>query len=300
MAAIDYSAMYRIVGPDGTTVSFNDDTQSDFCGYLSEITGLDCAEVRENAENNVAASGGMHDNFYLGRLPWSFTGLIQPSILTNTVQEEIQRAVNKATNLDAQLLWTPSNGGGGERMVRFRIQQPTRMSGTVPKTFQIQGVGADYRIMSSGAPNQTDYATGHTPLTIGCTNAGNTDAEVRFLIQGPLSAEKLIINNNTTGKQIQFLPGVIGEPSGSGIGAPGTYPVGWFFVSTNPRTFEDYLGYNVAIGMESGNQDQYPYVDPLNTDWTMAVAPGYNEFELHGDGSGDTTAFMVQWYDSWI
>jgi hypothetical protein len=299
MAAIDYSCMYKIVGPDGTVVSFNDDSDPNFCGYLDTITGLDCAEVRENAQNNVASSGGMHDNFYLGRLPWSFSGTIQPSILSNSVQEEIQRAVNKATNVDARLLWTPT-GSTEERMVRFRVQQPTRMSGRVPKTFQIQGVGADYRILSSNL-NSVQSASGNTPLTVSVTNIGDEDADVRFLVTGPINADKLILSNLTTGKKVQFLPGVIGIPSGSGLATyTGSWPIGVFFCSTNPRTFQDYLGYNVAIGEASGNQDQYPYVDPLNTDWTIAVAPGANEFELQADGSGASTSLTVQWYDSWV
>lgn len=302
MAAIDYSAMYTIVGPDGTTVSFNDDTDPNFAGYLTSITGLDCAEVRENAMNKVAQSGGMHESFYLGRLPWTFGGTIQPSILTNVIQEKIQAAVNKATKADGYLYWTPSNGPAIERMVRFRVQQPTRMSGTVPKTFQIQGVGADYRILSANL-NSVQSASGATPLTVSVTNQGDEDADVRFLVTGPINADKLIITNLTTGKKIQFLPGVIGSPSGSGVpayGGTGTWPIGVFFCSTNPVTFQDYLGYSVAIGMASGNQDQYPYVDPLNTDWTIAVAPGVNEFELQADGSDTTTSLTVQWYDSWV
>ena len=279
-------------------MSFNDDTDENFCGYLDTITGLDCAEVRENAQNKVAGSGGLHDNFYAGRLPWSFSGTIQPSILANAKQELIQQAVNKCLQADGQLLWTPT-GETIERYVPFRIQQPTRMSGRVPKTFQIQGVGADYRIWSA-AINQSEQVAGPSPISVTVTNEGNEVADVRFIIGGPLNAERLQIVNITTGKQIQFLPGVIGYPSGSGLPAQGTFPVGVFFVSTNYVTFGDYLDYNVAIGEPSGNKDQYPYVDPLNTDWSIGVAPGVNTFTLYADGTTDATSFEVQWRHSWI
>jgi hypothetical protein len=298
MAAIDYSCKYTIVGPDGTTVSFNDDTDGEWCGYTDDITGLDCAEVRENAQNKVAASGGLHDNFYAGRLPWTIGGTIQPSILTNAKQELIQQAVSKALAFDGKLLWTPT-GETIERMVAFRNQQPVRIVGRIPKTFQLACVGADYRILSS-AINDSDVATGHTPLTVTVNNHGNEDADVRFLITGPVNADKLILVNDVSGKQIQFLPGVIGNPSGYGIPNPGTFPVGTFFVSTNSVTFDDFKNYNVAIGAASGNKDQYAFVDPLNTDWSIAAVPGTQTFTLHADGTGDSTSLTVQWRDSWI
>ena len=302
MAAIDYSAKYVIVGPDGTTVSFNDDTDENFCGYLTTITGLDCAEVRENAQNKVAGSGGLHDNFYAGRLPWSFSGMIQPSVLTNAKQELIQAAVNKAKAIDGKLLWYPSNGQTGiERMVAFRCQQPTRMSGTIPKTFQISAVGADYRILSS-AINVAGPTAGHTPLSVTATNQGNEVSDVRFVINGPFNADKLIIVNETSGKQIQFLPGVIGYPSGTGV-LPGgdDVNVNKFYISTNYATFDDYDQYTCYLSDGNGDaRDQYPYVDPLNTDWSIGVEPGANVFTMHADGSTTDTSFEVQWRHSWI
>jgi hypothetical protein len=214
------------------------------------------------------------------------------------VQERIQAAVNKATSQDATLYWTPT-GMTIERMVRFRVQQPTRMSGRVPKTFQIQGVGADYRIISANMNSAS--VTGTTPLSLTVTNNGNEDADVKFQITGPFDASKLIIVNQTTGKQIQFLPNLIGVPAGSGVPAYASpYTQGQFYISTNAVTFQDYLGYNVSILEPNGNQDQYPYVDPLNTDWTIAVAPGSNTFELQANGTSAATAFEVMWYDSWI
>lgn len=289
MAAIDYSAKYTIIGPDGTTVSFNDDTDPYFCGYLDTITGLDCAEVRENAQNRVAGSGGSHDNFYAGRLPWSFSGTIQPSVLTNAVQELIQCAVNRALAVDGQLLWTPT-GGGIERLVRFRCQQPTRMSGRVPKTFQISGVGADYRIWSN-AVNSSGVVSGTAP-TVTCTNEGNEVADAQFIVNGPVAASRLIIVNNTTGKQIQFLPGVIGNPSGGGI------PGGSFiYLSTRLLTFDTAPGYQVSYDYY---YDQYPYIDPLNTDWSICVEPGENTFSLIADGTSGATSLEVRWRHSWI
>lgn len=304
MAAIDYSCMYTIIGPDGATVSFNNDDDPNFCGYLDTITGLDCAEVRENAQNKVAASGGLHDNFYAGRLPWSFSGTIQPSILTNAVQELIQQAVNKSLQADGQLLWTPT-GETIERYVPFRCQQPTRMSGKVPKTFQIQGVGADYRIWSA-AINSVGPVAGQSPISVTVTNEGNEVADVRFVIGGPLNANRLLIVNETTGKQVQFLPGVIGSPSGDGVPVqsartgPSPYPFGTMFIATNYVTFNDFNEYNVFLSTSAGNTDQYSYVDPLNTDWSIAVAPGENTFTLYADGTTDATSLEVQWRHSWI
>jgi hypothetical protein len=295
MAAIDYSCQYTIIGPDGATVSFNNEDDENFCGYLDTITGLDCAEVRENAQNNVAGSGGMHDNFYAGRIPWSFAGTIQPSILSNAKQELIQRAVNKALQTDGTLLWTPT-GESIERMLYYRCQQPTRMSGRVPKTFQISAVAADYRLWSANINSEIVYqASGEAPsdkLSITVNNQGNADADVQFVINGPFNANKLIISNETTGKKIQFLPGVIGNPSGDGLSS-----TDFIYATTRLKTFDTDTGYQVSLDYYT---DQYPYIDPLNTDWSIAVAPGENTFNLFVEGAGDALSLTVQWRDSWI
>ena len=296
MTAIDYTCMYTIVGPDGTTISFNKDTDPNFCGYLDNITGIDGAEVRENAQNRVAGDGGMHNNFYAGRMPFTLTGTVFPSVGSNAVQELMQSAVSKARRNDAQLLWTPT-GTTIERMVAFRNQQPIRFTGKVPKTFNIAGVGADYRVLSSGI-NSSFPSVGSVPVCA-VHNAGNEDANVMFVINGPIDGHEVIIRNELTGKQIKFLPDLIGVTPGAGLPAPATYPVGTMVINLVPDRLPLYLGFDVALG-GMPSVDQYSCIDPLGTDWTIAAVEGDQNFTLIATGTDPTTTSLeVRWRDSW-
>lgn len=290
--------MYEIVGPDGTTVSFNKDTDPNFMGYLDDITGLDSPEIRENAQNVVAGDGGRHDNFYAGRRPFTIAGTIFPTVGSNVKQELLQAAVSRARRKDAQLKWTPT-GTTEERMVLFRAQQPCRCLGKVPKTFQVMGVSADFRVCST-AVQTSGAVVGAAPI---CTvnNVGDEEASVAFVIKGPLDGAALTIVNDVSGKQIAFIPNVLGNPAGSGVPAPGAGEIGTLCVNLTPNLLPAYLGYSVALGGDPTSTDQYGAIDPLNTDWTISAEPGIQTFSLHGSGFDPaTTSLEVQWRDSWI
>jgi hypothetical protein len=209
---------------------------------------------------------------------------------SNVKQEIMQAAISRARKQDAKVLWTPT-GFTEARMVVFRNQQPIRFSGKVPKTFAIAGVGADYRVLSAAV--QTAGPVAGTDPVVSVTNQGNEDADCCFIITGPLDGDEIIIRNLLTGQQIAFYSGLFS------LAAPGTYPNGTMIINMNPLSLPSYLGYNVAIG-GSPNVDAYPFVDPLNTDWTIAAAPGVQNFELIATGTSGTTSLEVQWRDSWV
>jgi hypothetical protein len=107
--APENDATYRLVNGPHVAV-FNDKLDPDYVGTLSEITGLDSAEVRESFEDLVQADGGVHGDFYYGRRPIVLTGKSygHPTVaLRNYRLDKLLRASN-AMRSDATLSWRPS------------------------------------------------------------------------------------------------------------------------------------------------------------------------------------------------
>lgn len=143
---VEVGILYRLTGPDGTSVSFNDSAQWDFVGFTEEVTGLDGPDTRESADLIVEGDGGYHGNFYHGRRPIVLSGIIDPNTFgsaRNTMVSNLLRATN-AMRQDAVLSWTPT--GGDPVAVAVRRQQPPRVTGGRVKSFQVALVAADPRV----------------------------------------------------------------------------------------------------------------------------------------------------------
>lgn len=146
---VETGILYRLTGPDGTSVSFNDSAQWDFVGFTEEVTGLDGPDTRESADLIVEGDGGYHGNFYHGRRPIVLSGIIDPNTFgsaRNTMVSNLLRATN-AMRQDAVLSWTPT--GGDPVAVAVRRQQPPRVTGGRVKSFQVALVAADPRVYGS-------------------------------------------------------------------------------------------------------------------------------------------------------
>lgn len=150
-------AVYTLVGPDGARAVFNDSTDPNFVGYISEASGLDSPEVRENAENLTGLDGGIHGSFFYGRRQLTLSGII-PNVHSakdrNQKMTKMLHACN-AMRADATLEWTPE--GGEAQFINVRRAQPVRITGTWVKEFQIPLVAADPRLY--GAVVQTASTT---------------------------------------------------------------------------------------------------------------------------------------------
>lgn len=143
------STKYTLTGPDGTIATFNDPTDPNYVGAITEITGLDSPEVRDNGENLTATDGGINGNFYYGRRPITISGLIY-NVISNEDRNKKITKLTQASNAmreDATLEWTPE--GGERQFVKVRRQQPMRIAGAWAKTFQIALVASDPKIYST-------------------------------------------------------------------------------------------------------------------------------------------------------
>jgi hypothetical protein len=224
---IEYGAIYRVTGPDGTVAVVNDPTSPYFVGFVDEqggVTGLGRADVREQADDIPEEDGGIHGLFRRSRMPWTISVLLNtdpPSGNPAAPDEQtlLQQAMN-ATELDGVLEWWPSTVTEGV-FVRFREQNATRPTGRRPKIMLCAGVSEDPRVYSRALKRQiidpVALSAGGfafplvfplkfaTPLAGGDViyQGGNASKTWPiFVITGPCSNPT--IANTTTGQALQF------------------------------------------------------------------------------------------------
>lgn len=166
----------------GSRAVFNDSTDPDFVGYLTDITGLDSAEVRENADNISGQDGGIHGDFFYGRRPITLSGSMINVISAEDRNEKTTKMLQacNAMRADATLEWTPEGGEPTYVKVR-RSQQAPRVTGGWAKDFQIGLVSADSKLYSvaeqakeSSVSAAVKYATGNAPVDIATSWDGKT------------------------------------------------------------------------------------------------------------------------------
>ena len=288
----EVNAKYVLTGPDGTRAVFNDQTDRDFVGMLTEVSGLDSPEVRENADDLVQFDGGIHGDFFYGRRPMTLTGLI----LNPTSADERNRRMTKlkrASNAmrgDAILQWTLS--GGYEQFVAVRRQQPLRIEGAWQKQFQLPLVAADPRIY--GVPFK------HAQLTAG-EGAGETgrgySRQYPINYGGATVSGQMFVENqgNTTTYPLVTVYG------------PGLNPV-----ITNFTTGQSvHLTYNIGVGeylvidmlnrtvLLNSTASRYSAVDFFLSAW-WGLEPGQNDLRITYSSFSTGAGLVVQWRDAWL
>lgn len=108
--AVTFGDRYEILSPDGVRAVFNDTEDPNYVGMLTEVTGLDSADVRESAQDIVEGDGGVHGNFYFGRRPITMTARIfgHDSVAERTRRIDLARRATLAMRGDALLSWKPA------------------------------------------------------------------------------------------------------------------------------------------------------------------------------------------------
>lgn len=290
---IQTSAKYTLTGPDGTRCVFNDQTDRDYVGALTDVTGLDSPDVRESADDLVQMDGGVHGDFFYGRRPMTMSGLILNPLSVddrNRKMTKLQRASN-AMRGDATLTWPTADGH--EQFVKVRRQQPLRIQGGWQKEFQLALVAADPRIYNttlgstqisatggSGTVGRAydrgydvDYGAGVIAGQAFITNLGNALTFPLLTVYGP--GVNPILTNFTTGESISL-----------------TYSIGvaeWLTIDTLNRTV-----------MLNDASSRYGSVNFLTTDW-WGLVPDVNDIRLAFGGSFSSPASLtVQWRDAWL
>lgn len=266
-------AKYTIIGPDGTQAVLNDEADAAYVGTFSEdgeITGLDDAEVRENAWDLVEADGGVHGAFWLGRRPITL-GI---DVLASNPQqrgakiERIKRATS-ALRADGTLRWTTPNTPAPDQQVTFRRNESRRITGKWRKTVYLSLMCADPRIYSTAINTHTQVeADGNETLT----NEGDYFAPPSLRINGPGVNPTVTLGN--------------------------TYPIKFddLTLGAGQYVVVDLVQRTVLSGAGANRFDALDW----NDTWFWQLAPGNNLVKIAWQ-SGNTGAstLVTTWRDAW-
>jgi hypothetical protein len=291
---VEQGAVYTIVGPDGTRAVINDPTDADFVGFLtSPPTGLERAAVRENGEDLPEADGGVHGDFLYGRLSWTLQGVIPPLGSKRSWIDRQNRLLvaTDAMRGDAELRWSPSEGVPVR--VRFRQQQPTRITERRPKQFIVAGVCEGSGVEAQGLSVVTVTPGGVSPAGF-----------LRFPLAFPLGAGGSVVSTalraDALGRSVAWPtitvygpcvnPTITNAATGQTIALTYTLNANEsLVVDTAPRSRTVLL---------NGQANRYSAVDFLNTSW-WGLVPGQNDLRLGLDSFGDGCRMDVEWRDVW-
>lgn len=209
--AQQFGAIYTLTSPTGDVAVFNDPTSPDYVGMLTEVTGLDSAEVRESAEDLVEADGGAHGYFYFGRRPIVLSGRVFGHASITERNLRLDRARRASMSLrpkidatgaitEGTLAWTPT--GGLPVFTTVRRQQPFRESGNWVKDFQIPLV-SEYAVIFGQTLKTSASLASATPTVF--ENQGNYPSYPVFQITGP--------SGSVTNPTVTVDPAATGDPT---------------------------------------------------------------------------------------
>jgi hypothetical protein len=294
MAAPETGVAYRLENPNGGVAVFNDQVDPDYVGMLTEITGFDSPEVRENADDLVQMDGGIHGDFFYGRRPVTMTGMIlnpQSAAERNARADKLSQATD-AMRGDATLYWTPS--GGVERFLKLRRAQPLRIDGAWQKTFQVAMVAEDPRIYSA-----EEHIADILSSEVGITNVGRGyDKQYDIDYGPPISSDSETIDNAGTATMWPIFtlyggltnPVILNMTTGEGI-----YLV--YSLGVTETMVIDTLNRTIKL---NGDTDRYGALDFARSGWS-GLAPGPNDIRLAFDSSSGAGAKLrVSWRDAWL
>lgn len=262
--AIEHGATYKITGESGAVAVLNDDTDQNFIAYADVeaggIAGLDAADVRESTVDVVEGDGAVHGSFYRGRRPITIN-VFFPQPPGQQLNWAIDRWLDatEALRADGTIEWTET--GRETTMVWFRTQQPTRVTGRMPKRAQTQLVAARPRVFSK------QLQTGGPSSSVSATNAGNAPASPLLRING--ASTNPVVTHVASQKKITLAASIAG----------GHY---WTVDVLEAMVYDD------------GGVLRDGALNALQSDWSIALLPGGNTFTLSGGGS-----LLVNWRDTW-
>jgi hypothetical protein len=266
-----FGVKYVMTNAEGIRAVFNDPSDLDYVGWLTDISGFDSPEVREAADDLVGDDGGVHGTFYYGRRPVVLEGMIDSrpdNVERNRRMTRLQRASN-AMRADSSLRWMPE--GGVEQFLNIRRQQPLRITGSYLKSFQLSMVSADPRIYSAAVKEKIFAPNDHDEEL---ENVGTTGSPPEVSITGPATA--IEIHNHTTGAFIVFAAA--------------------YSITSTQRLDIDFR--NRTVVRENGT-NVYGQVQFASTTW-WDIVPGLNEIAWHATGTTANSAMTVRWRDAWI
>lgn len=198
-SAPEYGCTFVLTGPNGQRAVFNDSTDADYVGILdpTKCSGLDSADVREDASDRTEDDGGIHGANFYGRRPVVFAGTLR----ANSAEQRNERAakLEMATDAmvaDATLVWTPK-GGVANRLL-LRQNQPLRITGPYNKEFMVALVSAD-ACKKSNEEHSIEKAVN---VVAEPENVGTAKTPPIIELTGPQTNP--VVKNETTGEEMKL------------------------------------------------------------------------------------------------
>lgn len=269
----EIAAVYTLTAPSGAVAVFNNASSPNYAGMLSEVTGLDSAEVRESASELSEADGGTHGNFYFGRRPITMTVKVFGHSTSFERAERIDRLHRAALAMrgDSMLTWAPTYASSTGMQLPVRLNQPIRDTGAWAKEIQLALVSAQAVIESQTLNQSAAIASGGSALL---ENKGSYTAFPTLRISGVSS------NPQVTG----------------GGGTLHTGPTGYTLTLASDETVEiNCLTHQAKfIAGPRNGQSANRYIHFAATLVWPHLDSGNNTFALTGGGS-----LTVLWRDAW-
>lgn len=289
----EVGAAFVLVGPEGDRAAFNDQSDPDFVGYLSDVTGLDGVPIRESADDLTEEDGGWHGDFFESRRPWTLQGIVDPQVDTLARNAAVDRilAVGDALRADSTLLWTPT--GGVPVQIRGRAQQPARITGLRPKTFLLSMVSDDPRIYSQQLHSQA--------VAAGSSAVGGFSSPLR----SPLASAAIV-----SGQTIAVNAGRKPSPPVLTITGPGSNPTVLNYSTGQALVFQYVLGAGDYLLVDTAERDptrrvllngvanRYSAFDFQRSTW-WRLRRGQNDVRLSWSAYSAGAQMTIQWRDAW-
>lgn len=285
-------AVYELLSPSGERAVLNDPADPDFVGYLTgddAVTGLERASVRESADVLPEADGGVHGAFRYGRLEFTLKGMLDGDTPPFHDSQDKLLAATDAMLANGRLRWTAN---GVPLQLMFRQQQPTRITGRIPKTFVIAGV-ADRNTITSELEKADDALAAATvgggfssPLVSPLVSAPSTDGAVDvenegrarswpiLEVYGPCT-NPVLTNLTDGGKAIRLIYTLAADER--------------LVIDTDPRRRSIKL---------NDQANRYGALDFARSEW-WALLPGVNAIRVAFNTYGAGAKLRVRWRDTW-
>lgn len=230
--ATEVGALYTLTSPDGLAVAtFNDPLDANYAAYLTDVTGLDSADIRESASDMVEADGGVHGAFYFGRRPVILSG----RVFGHTSAQERERRLDLARRAslglrgDSVLKWVPSVGARQENL----LPNP-RAANDLTSITAVSGTNTRITGLAAGLP--AGVTTGVNVVT--STGSGRAEMIAPTVIGKTYTVSAYMRrNNNLGGAGIYIESNATGLPASAKVTATGAFTrVNFTFVATGSTT----------------------------------------------------------------
>jgi hypothetical protein len=284
----ELAAKYVLTTATGSRAVFNDRTDADYVGPLTEHSGFDSPEIREEQENRPGTDGGVHGMFLFGRRPMTMKGkVLNPASAAERAARiaKLQAAVFGCMRADGTLAWTTIDGTSVS--IKVRAQQPLRIEGAWQKDFQIALVAADPRIYSTVTSTSGSTTVGASALNkvVGAVGDGTAYTWPVVTIYIPVAFNGSIV--------LRSLP----DPTtGIGLLFDGTtLPVDPAVGGGTHTSVKLDMQNNTVTGPTGSNL--YGKVDPTRANW-IPVYPGANTFTATFNAN-TASAMTISWKNAW-